>query len=533
MTTRLSIIDAIPTAHRHRFACASMIRASEGLHPALALQNHDVEFEKGVQQEIIKRVSLLGHCINLPCGISDLGEIGKGNYNALAENFFTFQRNVIEMRNRLSEKEFFPTPVSTMISFCDGLLKPNDPRKGTLHLFNDPTDFVNSYRIGLEMWKHNERENGFGSVGILDVSGGAGTRAGKELENYPTYASKFKVTSETPRSLYPIPATGKTFKGILVNVIRKITDHLQVRTPHFIMNSYTSAPFMSDYIKTDPEAREWDGDIISWNQRVLHRYNISDEAHPLPGFYPAGHGDNATLSYQYGILHAMKEIGIKTVASSNGDEFLWYYMFPALLAKFGSSEAAMFAVAIWNANNQSGGFYGNGGLVETSRIPFSYVRKGVNPEVLNSTFYAMDLESLIKGAEYRSRDISTINIISKSTKVTDGEEEKLVNALGFDSWMGDEFSSMVLANTQKVDIYEGPRNIFLGMKGPQQVANNDPQDFLLHYGEKISYNRFYTMMAHKVYAALDVMLAGDAGAKQRFAEQLFKNNFDLINIHFG
>ncbi len=289
------------------------------------------------------------------------------------------------MYNRLSDKEFTPTPITEMKPFTYGLLKDDDPRKGKVDpLFKDHIDFLEAFETGLEIWGQNEKKNGFGSVGILDVGGGAGTRAAKELSKaeFGSYVEHYRVNPQTPRSLYPIPSTGKTFKGILVNVIRKISGAVGVRTPHFIMNTYATADPFSKYINENTEASEWGDDIICWNQRVLQRYDIADVTKPLLGLYPAGHGDNATLSYQYGILEAMKNLGIKTIASSNGDEFLWYYFFPALLAKFGSTDAAMFAVAIANANNQIGGYFGNGEIIETSRIPYSRVGEKP-PEVLN------------------------------------------------------------------------------------------------------------------------------------------------------
>ncbi len=523
-----SIIEAIPAAHRSRFATASDIRkaGAGNLHKALAFENQDMKLQLQVQQEINKRIKYLGSCITLPQEINSLGVSDRSNSIALADTFFNFQRDVIEMPNRLSDKEFTPMPRTEMMPFTYGLLKDDDKRKGMKPLFESPGDFLEKFDAGLEKWKHNENSNSFGSVGILDVSGGAGTRAGKELLNYSDYARKHDVTPQTPRSLYPIPNSGKTFKGILVNVIRKISGSIGVRTPHFIMNSFASAPFFSNYITDNPEAHEWGDDIICWNQRVLQRYDIADVTKPLPGLYPAGHGDNATLSYQYGILEAMKNLGIKTIASSNGDEFLWYYLFPALLEKFGSTESAMFAVAIANANNQSGGYFGNGELIETPKIPYSYVRGGKNPEVLNSTFYGLKVESLINGAKFREGEILPTDILSKSACVQVEEDEKFINMLGFDSWMGDEFSKMITADAQKLQVFEGPRNIFLGMKGPQMVANHTPQKFL----NNNSYSTFYTMMAHKVFAVLDILLAKDKSAKEALAEKLFKSNFELIDV---
>ncbi len=148
----------------------------------------------------------------------------------------------------------------------------------------------------------------------------------------------------------------------------------------------------------------------------------------------------------------------------------------------------------------------------------------------------MNVDSLIKGAEYRKDEVNDetapIDIISKSTCVQSNVGENFINILGYDSWMGDEFSKMITANSQKLQIYEGPRNLFLGMKGPQQVAKHDKQKFLYSniLTDNISYSTFYTMMAHKVFAVLDILLSKDKSAKENLADKLFKNNFELIDV---
>jgi len=219
-------------------------------------------------------------------------------------------------------------------------------------------------------------------------------------------------------------------------------------------------------------------------------------------------------------------LGIKLVASSNSDEFLWYYLYPALISKMNKMEASMFAVAITNANNQMGGFFGNDQLVETPRIPFSYIRTGKAPEVLNSTFYGMKVDTLIKGAEAMQDAPRILNLVTKAVWIKSGEQKKLINMIGLDSWMGDEFSQMTLAGDGKFTVWESPRNLFLGMKGPQQVADHKPQTFL----GGSSYSEFYTMMAHKVRSVLLILLGQDRQAKEKLAEQLFRNNFELMNV---
>ncbi len=89
-----SIIEAIPSAHRHRFATASDIRktGANPLHPALTIQNFDNNFQARVRDEITeKRMPLLGDYIKLPQCIGPLGGGNNNNSNVLAENFSNFK----------------------------------------------------------------------------------------------------------------------------------------------------------------------------------------------------------------------------------------------------------------------------------------------------------------------------------------------------------------------------------------------------------------------------------------------------------
>jgi hypothetical protein len=528
MKMAVKIMDCIPAAQQERFVSAADIKAftTDAVPNALTLKNHDEEFQEKVFHEFTQRKGLVSAVSTLPQSISFSPDNEVANHVALAEQFYKFQGAVLEMPNRLSDAEFTPTPRKDMLQMTNGILGQNDPRSNTKPLFESPEDFLKAFDLGLEMWRHNKNANGFGSIGILDVAGGSGTRAAKELPKYSEYARKYGVTSKTPRALYPIADTNKTFKGVLVNVLKKISGHVGVRTPHFIMSTSETAPFITDYIRKNPEANNWGEDVMFWNQRVLQRYDVAT-GRVVPGFYAAGHGDNTILTYEYGMVQAMKELGIETLASSNGDEFLWYYMFPALLSKMNSLEWAMFAIAIANANNQFGGFYGNSRLYETPKLPYSFERTGKAPEVVNSTFYGIKLAQLEKGCKYLAENHPSVDIITKPTWITEPDGQKrFVNLAGFDSWMGDEFSHRIAAAGGKVQVLEASRNLFLGMKGPQHVASSIPQAFLGDY----SYASFYTMMGHKVFAVLDILLGADQQRRQWLAEQLYRNNFELIKI---
>jgi len=502
--------DAIPKECRMRFTTAESIRRS-GTQEALRFRNFDRSLQKEIETEVSKRTTLLGEKNKLPANSTSVE----------AEALFKEQQIMLEMGNRVSPNEFNPTSRKDMLAFTKGMLPKEDPRNqdGGKFLFVSPQDFLAAYEDGLQRIKEE------GMCGMIPV-GGAGTRAAKELPKYEDYAKKYRITSDTPRCLYPIPGADATFLGLAANIIRMFGNRVGRETPLFLMTTSSTANHFIHFVRSGPEAADWEDDVLFWNQRVVKRYDVAGLKVPLEEDYPAGHGDNAILGYQYGILQAMKNLGIKLVASSNSDEFLWYYLYPALTAKMNSLEASMFAITIANANNQMGGFFANNKLIETPRIPYSYIETGKAPEVLNSTFYGMTVDTLIKGAEALRNIPRALNLVTKATWVNSGGNKKLINMIGVDSWMGDEFSEMTLAGGGKFEVWESPRNLFLGMKGPQQAANFDPQPFL----GGLSYSKFYEMMAHKVKAVLNVLLGNDKNAKEKMAEQLFRNNFELINV---
>lgn len=523
------ILDSMQNKFVSKFVTAASIKQQiSSVHPALKVRNHDEVLQSRVNEEIKKRVALLNGARKMPPGLVKLEQEAieldgpsRGNYQALAEQYYNMQANIVEYENRLEDSEFVPTARESMIPMTSALIGKKDSR--TKALFDSPKDFLESYEKGLTMMRGT---GPFGALGVLDLASGMGSRAAMELPKYHAYAKDYNVTSKTPRSLYPIPNTNNTFKGLLVNILRRFSGHLGVQMPIFELISSDVAPYFSNFVKESVEAAHWKEDVIFWNIRTLKRFDVANPEVPLEEDYPAGHGDNAILAYKYGILEAMKSSGIKYVASSNGDEFLWYYMFPALLYKLKSADAAMFAVAVMNLKGMMGGYFGNGQLIESSRIPYSYMRSGKVPEVLNTSFYAMNIDTLLAGGKELAPDHKNMNIVCKPTWTSLAGQNRFVNTVGFDSWMGDEFSRMIAAADGKMQIFESSYNLFLGMKGPQEVADNKPIPWL----NGISYSAFYAMMAHKVFRVLDVLLGKDEEEKRKLSEQLFLNNFELINV---
>jgi len=528
-----AIFEAIPRQHQFRFVSAGDLRKPmDGLPPALRQSNHDKEYQLRINAEISKRISRLRGLSRLPECFTFEGQNRRLDEVA-AKNIYEGQKLKIESDNRLSSGAFSPLSRESMLPFTAGMLREGDARKTGRPgvLFESPQDFLKAFDEGLELWRG--AAGGIGAVGVLDVAGGAGTRAARDLVGCGDYAENYGVDAVTPRSLYPIEhANRNTFKGILINNIRAFSRKLGIPTPVFVMINEENAGRFADYVRTSKEAAPWDEDVIFWNQRVLQRFDVGDTTHPLGRFFPAGHGDNAILAYQYGILQAMKSLGIKYIGSSNGDEFLWYYLFPALIAKMNALEAKMLAIAVANVAKQKGGLFNSDGqLTETNRVPFEYEDRV--PEVVNTTFYLLHNDTMIKGAEVEKEGASEVpNIVCKDTWEEINGKNRYINMVGADSWMGDEFSGMIADAFGEIKILEGPRNIFLGMKSPIQVVGRQPQEYLfsraLHHN--LSLSQFYTMMANKVTRVLDVLLYGDKKARLSLAEQLFANNFELIDV---
>jgi hypothetical protein len=527
------IIDAIPGAHRNRFVTASQIRQLAQLPKALTISNFDSNFQENLIKKAIEK-----NVKYLEIGDKSLRFMPemlrprdtKSMYVTAATKLLDFQQIILEMNNRYKDEDFVPLPRTDMIPFTHAILKDGDPRLNKKPLFSSPADFLDAFDKGLSMWA--EGENGFGTVALNDVAGGAGARAARELARYPYYAQKYNVSDKTPRALYPIIDTASTFRGRIMDIFKMFSDHLGVRTPLFTMVTSEKAPYFVDHILKHPEAKTWTDDVVFWNQRVVKRYDLEAFPEELEEDFPAGHGDAAILGYRYGMYEAMKNLGVKHVANANGDEFLWYYMYPALLGKMNELEATMFMLSVPNANNQMGGFFGNGLQIEVPCIPYSYVATGKAPDVLNTTFTGVELETIFKGAQLLEQEKENVTVVVKGTWWNVGGKPKLMNIIGHDAWMGELFSRQNKLGGGKMAVFEAPRNLFLGIKGPQHAFDTAPQDFL---GGQLGYGNFYTMMAEKSIKVLEVLLKGDRfkgekQAKANLAEQLFKNNFELINV---
>ncbi|MFA5104663.1 MAG: hypothetical protein WC527_05765 [Candidatus Margulisiibacteriota bacterium] len=528
MAAMRSIIDAIPAAHQGRFVTAAQIRRSSGIPEQLQLRNFDSDFQHGaLLRGLQKSIGNLDTKANSIRFIPDLMRPDSPEHVMLkpALKLLDLQQLLMELDNRLQDKDFVPLARADMPPITHGILKPGDPRLGTAPLFSSPAEFLSCFEEGLSMWAQGE--DGYGSVGVLDVGGGAGARAAKELASYYALANRYRVTAQTPRALYPVMDTQSTFKGVIMDIVHMFSKHLGVETPVFAMISSEKAPHFVDHVRNHPESSTWQDNVVFWNQRVLERYDLEEYPIPLDGDFPAGHGDAAILGYRYGMYEALKALGVKHVANANGDEFLWYYMYPALLSKMSKLEATMFMLSVANANNQMAGFFGNGLQIETPCIPFGYVAAGIAPEILNTTFTGMELDTLLKGAAQLESTEEKVNVIVKGTWWNSHGKQKLMNIVGHDSWMGDVFSRQNMLGGGRMVVPEVSRNLFLGLKGPQHAFDKTPQGFL---GGVLGYGNFYTMMAIKSKQVLQVLLGSDQAAKMRLAEQLFRHNFELINI---
>ncbi len=542
-----NILDHIPEEFRKKFITAGHIKqlrgemATKKFIPEELTMNKEVDqdFQVKVQAEVARRIALLNEnnkSLNFMPAVIRPGDAQCPTY-PLARKLFEVQQDILEMDNRIPPDKYEPLARNDMMPFTPAI---HASRKNTdskiAPLFSSEEDFLKAFDEGLKIWKKGS--DGFGTVGVLDVGGGAGARAARDLAMQPFQRIAYEnhVSAETPRSLYPILGTEHTFKGRVIDIVKTISKSLGVRTPIFSMISSEKASYFLNHIQSNKiDVASWDEDVVLWNQRILKRYDIESFPKELAEGFPAGHGDAAILGFRYGIYKAMKDLGIKYVANSNGDEFLWYYLFPALLGKMGPLEATMFMMAVPNILDQSGGCFSGGLQMETPRIPYLFVNAG-NPETLNTTFTVMTLNNLLEGAGKLEEEAGeNVTLTVKPTWWNMEGTKEYMNIIGHESWMGEVFSQQNQAGGGTMKVLEAPRNLFLGIKGASQAFNDAPQDFLVAKGPQgdrnLSYVDFYGMMANKVIKVLNLLLAGKSSERNVLAKDLFDNNFELINVN--
>jgi hypothetical protein len=524
-----TLIDAIPSAHRSRFVPAGSIRRSTGMPEALRQRNHDLSLQQQIQETIAQRIAAENIPVGLPAdliGHDKPGDPREGDVKA----FYLGQQQKIESGNRFKDGEYTPLPRENMPpltaktrSFANG-----DP------LFPDAQSFLNAFDWGLEYLRGNSGKLGakpYATIGLFDVGGGAGTRAALELPKYPDYARQYGITSSTNRNLYSIyGAQGpdgrpRTFKGLLLEIVERYCESQDVILPVSEMILAASADqYVQQLRQAKHDTAKWGDEMLFWGQNELLRYDANDpELKALPDFFPAGHGDSPRLTYKYGLMQAMAEVGVKTVVGTNGDEFIWVLFLPALLAaanQRGTLDHFNFA-AIVNTNGQLAGDFGNNEQVETPCVPASRVK--VAPATLNSTFKFGGLGRVIRGFDLLSNRPRKIDLVGKPTN----GYGKFYLQVASDSWMGAEFSRANKAAGGELNVMEISRNLFTGHKGSQHSGNHKPEEFLHGLG----YADFYSLVAKNIHEWQETLL-GHSGVQARYelAERMLKHDFDPILV---
>ncbi|MDI6731969.1 MAG: hypothetical protein QME05_05270 [Candidatus Margulisbacteria bacterium] len=522
-----SFMDAVPIQHRERVVTAGFLRRTLGLPKALTRRNFNPEFQAAIRAEILgRRDRELGNLVGLPPALQGHA-VPKSLLYDRVEQFYKIQGALIELGNRLGDKDFTPYPREAMRPLTAGTRETDNSNP----IFSSPQEFLDAFDRGLAIIRGRTGGTGYASIGLLDVGGGAGMRAAKELPKYNVWAQRHGVSAERNRNLYPIEGTEvngepRTFKGMLIETLAEYALSQEVALPISEMVIPFSAGQYAKHIRTKTDASRWKEDMLLWCQQEAQRYDLNDEAlTALPEFYPAGHGDNPRLAHTYGIMGAMREVGVKTVISTNGDEFIWVLLLPAFL---GASQQRgtldqMTMLAVPNANGQFGGYFGNGLQVETPCIPDSYVSNQRPPATLNTTFLWGNLERVIAGFDQLAAQPPQVSIVSKPTVV----RGRFIHMVGLETWMGYELTAANRCGGGTLVVDEITRNLFDGLKGPQQAADHAPQGFLHGLG----YADYYTLVAKKISGWRETLL-GKHGAQARFhlAERMMRYNFDPILV---
>ena len=519
ITTAALLKEALPAEHCDRFVAVADIRRGADTPAALRRENHNERLQQQLDAEVVRRMA--------PLRDDGLGKLPvdctparpDDPLVAVADRWYARQADEFLMPQRLAESGF------RMLDWPRTL--PLTPASAAGHtaaepLFADPRDFLEAFEEGLSLWR-GPAGSSTGSLLVLGVGGGAATRAKKYLPLYPDYMQRYGVTEETPRVLYPIMGTERTFKGMIMTALAGYARHLGIDLPHTEMITAPLASRFTRHLREHPEAPQWDDNTLLWTQQTLQRYALDDPGTRVPGLLAAGHADVMKLSLDFGLLAAARRLGITRWALSNGDEFLWYYLAPALMAKLERRRQGMFMFAVPNANNQFGGCFREDGLqVETPLLPFPLVQAKVAPSVLNTTFALGQLAPLEEGGRKLAAQAPDLSFDVKTMWVGG----RYVNLAGYDNWMGTEATKYTLAGGGTVGVGVMARNLFLGFKGPQHAADTQPQSFL----GGLSYSAFYTRMATRMPEVIATLTRGTPGEKRALADRLFTANFELLGV---
>jgi len=381
---------------------------------------------------------------------------------------------------------------------------------------------------GRELLANNKQDPVLGTAARGVPCGGASSRANTWINEHPVEAARFGLGKGTPRPLFKVGP--RTLLHHTLAFSRHVARKVGRVFPNILMINSEVAPQFTRSIREDwrgftPD--ELDSTLL-FNQIVLPRIwvedlkKVTDPESDEVKLFPAGHGDFPFLLAEYGLVKALADQGIRYLFFSNADEWQWQPdpVMISIADELFAKGHHMVIIGTENINNQCGGAFvkmtdGCQSLVETPRLPWSFVEQRKAPLLLNTTFYVIDVQHLAQKEGELKNVKKSLVVKNRYRRVPGSEDDIEQQILGVDSWAGDVFSQLL-----NPAFIQWPRLNFLGIKDGGFITGREPVRDL---GGR-SYLHYVSESVATFPVTMSRLLDGD----KKVAKELFESGYSYL-----